>query len=232
MYGYALCFGYDPREFWPVSAGALGTATETEAQHRKAGAKGGLDFVLGFAEAINRELPDTLLFEFEERDMDGELAQTELEQAQANMVMTLYEKGVGVITGEESRVMLAERGLIDSYWTLEQEDTVATDEGEERSIIQRAAYRFPDEDIVRYTFRNNRHSYRVLQKPTPQRKLFHLAETILPIVRDIDNEAANLLEGAAIMVMEDDSQEAYEEGLKTLTEPAILREVHAKAIDV
>lgn len=156
MYGYALCFGYDPREFWPVSAGALGTATETEAQHRKAGAKGGLDYALGYAEKLNGEAPSTILFEFEERDLDGELANAMVEQAQADVVMTLYEKGTGVISNEEARIMLAERGVIDSEWTENEEETVADDEGEQRALqnerVQRAMWKYPDEPIVQYRY--------------------------------------------------------------------------------
>lgn len=155
MYGYALCFGYDPREFWPVSGGALGTATETEAQHRKGGAKGGLDFVLGFAEKLQGEFPDTLQFQFEERDLDGELANSEADRAKAEVVTMLYEsglkEGLPLISQAEGRIMLAEDKLIDPEWTIEQEETIATDTETIRNseAIQRAMYEFPDEPIIR-----------------------------------------------------------------------------------
>lgn len=151
MYGYALIFGYDPREFWPVSAGSLGTATETEAQHRKGGAKGGLDFVLGFAEKLQAELPDTLQFQFEERDLDGELANSEADKAKADVTLALYDKGQGLITLDEGRILLVQDGLIDDDWTLEQEETIATDTETIRSseTIQRAIFEYPDEPIVK-----------------------------------------------------------------------------------
>lgn len=268
LYGYALCFGYDPREFWPVSSGSLGTATETEAQHRKGGAKGGLDFVLSFAEALNTELPDTILFEFEERDLDGELHQAEVEQAQANVVMTMYEKGTGIISLEQAQVLAAERGLIDPDWTMEQEDTVATDEGEERSLhprIERAMYQYPNEPIIKYTFKNNQYYTRTIhnphqrifpvlrQAPSYQQQLTTLAEqanngdidqaaftdrldslTIAALVDalvrgyDDDNEARGLLRDAAQLILENDSQEAMQAGLETLTDDVILSEAFSQ----
>jgi hypothetical protein len=204
MFGYALCFGYDPREFWPVSGGTLGTATETETQHRKAGGKGGLDFTLGFAEKLQEELPDTVQFEFEERDRDGELANAEVEQAQAEVVTSLYESGlreaVPLISRNEGRIMLAERGIIDPAWTENEEETVATDTedvepkseatpspDEEESPntdpalqnerVQRAIWKYPDEPIVQYRFSvvNNvgRHEYRTLLNPSQVRRRFY-----------------------------------------------------------
>lgn len=173
MYGYALCFGYDPREFWPVSAGALGTATETEAQHRKAGGKGGLDFVLGFAEQLMADniLPDTVHFEFEERDLDGELANAAAEQAKANVTISLYQaglkEGASLIDREEGRIKLAEDKLIDPDWTENQEETVATDtEDIDRALdserVRLAIDKYPDDDIVRYRF-DGQHHYDVIK---------------------------------------------------------------------
>jgi len=67
---------------------ALGTATETETQHRKATGKGGLDFALGFQEQLQRPdvLPETLHYEFEQRDEEGELLEIEVKTAQARLV--------------------------------------------------------------------------------------------------------------------------------------------------
>jgi hypothetical protein len=282
MWGYALCFGYDPREFWPVSSGALGTATETEAQHRKAGAKGGLDFTLGYAEKLNQEMPDTVLFEFEERDLDGELANATVEQAQADVVTSMYEsglrEGMPLINHEQAQILLAERGLIDSDWTLNQEDTVATDEGEERALdnerVQKAIWKFPDEPIVQYRFTVEKGKevgrYRTLREPQSRKRGFVVAQPIrrqteiddyqqqlnalaqqavagevtqaefesslgalttailtlslLNGLDDTDNEAAQLLTDAALLILEDDSPEAQEAGLETLTDPIILEE--------
>ncbi len=278
MYGYALCFGYDPREFWPVSSGALGTATETETQHRKAGAKGALDYTLSYAENLNREMPDTILFEFEERDLDGELANATVQQAQANVVMTLFEKGAGIISMEQAQILAAEDGLIPSEWTENEEDTVADDEGQERALdnqrIQKAISKFPNEDIVQYRFsiENGKEigQYRTIFKPQLHKRMFAfqpiqrqieseiegyqqqinslaqranngliaqeefqsrldvltIAILTLSVTRglDNDNEASQLLVDAANLILEDDSSEAQEAGLATLTDPTILDE--------
>ncbi|MBC8447198.1 MAG: hypothetical protein H8D78_05565, partial [Chloroflexi bacterium] len=85
MYGYALCFGYDPSEFWPVQYGAMGRGTEVETQHRKATGKGGLEFVLAYQENLQRLLPDTLQFDFEQRDEEGQLLTAQVAQAWADV---------------------------------------------------------------------------------------------------------------------------------------------------
>lgn len=199
MYGYALCFGYDPREFWPVSSGALGTATETETQHRKAGGKGGLDFPLGFSEKLMSDnmLPPTIQFEFEERDLDGELANAEAEQAKADVVMGLYESGLKegapLIDREEARILLAENSLIDAEWTENLEETVATDTEDDvirSQRTQRAILKFPNEPIVRYTFNNGQHSMTTLLKPIGLRKRVFTV-TRMVTRQTIDDDIAN-----------------------------------------
>lgn len=161
MYGYALCFGYDPREFWPVSQGSLGTGRETEAQSEKATTKGGGDFRLGFQERLQTELPDSIHFEFDERDDAGELAQAQVRQAKADLVQTmseLRETTGAVLSNEEIRVLLAQEGLIPEEWTIEEEESTATDEEALRKrlldlpSIRRACERYETEPIVRYTW--------------------------------------------------------------------------------
>jgi hypothetical protein len=128
IYGYALCFGYDPREFWPVSSGALGTATETEAQHRKATGKGGKEFILGLQEELQGNLPDTLHFEFDERDVDGEMAEAALQLAQVQAVTVMMgAQPEAVLSKEQALTLLAEQGVIPREWTVVEEDVEATD---------------------------------------------------------------------------------------------------------
>lgn len=238
MYGYALVFGYDPREFWPVSAGSLGTATETEAQHRKAGAKGGLDFVLGYAEQLQEELPDTVQFEFEERDLDGELANAMVQQAQAEVVTTIYESGLregyGMLTPEQGRMMLAERQLIDPEWTMEQEEAVATDTDDEvvRSLaserVQRAIWQYPNEPIVRYRFKveNGRevHDYKTILNPvqmSKMRKFYSYSQRMKRRQGDIDTELEDYQDNINRLAQEANdgeiSQEEFEYQLEALT---------------
>jgi len=163
MYGYALVFGYDPREFWPVSGGVLGTGRETEIQAMKATGKGGLDFVLAFQDNLQRELPDTILFEFEQRDTFGEEAEYASMKAFADAVNAMASPaGPGMaetLTPEQRRILYAERGYIPDEWTAEEEEVTLTDvESVERDRllsnpqVLRACQRFPEEQIVRLTW--------------------------------------------------------------------------------
>lgn len=149
MYAYALAFGYDPIEFWPVLAGQLGRGRETDIQHRKGTGKGGLNFMLAFQEQLQQQLPETLHFEFEQRDQEGVLLDAQVGQAYADLVTTLYggkatrvpgpggEEGGnfqptvddsgGVISREEARSMLATAGVIPAAWTAMDEDVTSTD---------------------------------------------------------------------------------------------------------
>jgi hypothetical protein len=160
MYGYALVFGYDPREFWPVSGGTLGSATETQTQHRKATGKGGQDFMLAFQEQVQQELPPALQFEFDERDDDGELLAEAAKKAQIENIMLMYTQapslGEGAITLMEVRQLLAEAGFIPRDWTLAEEETESTDVETARLLdnprIRRACIEYPDEPIIEYRF--------------------------------------------------------------------------------
>ena len=149
MYGYALCFGYDPSEFWPVQFGALGRGTETAMQAQKSTAKGVMDFTLSYQERLQQELPDTILFEFEQRDEEGERVAAEVAAAQVSVVTQAYESGLmagqPLLDREEARSLLAEYGVIPHDWTEMEEDVESTDTegaGQERALddirIQRA----------------------------------------------------------------------------------------------
>lgn len=189
MYAYALCFGYDPSEFWPVQFGSLGRGTEAETQHMKASGKGGLDFALAFQEQLQLELPETLHFEFEQRDDAGALADADVQSAKLNVVRMAYESGLTqgapLLSREEARTLLVDAGLIPPEWTMTEEDVTTTDtddsdlDSEEESTeealdterVQRAMQRFPSEPIVRYSWPSGK--LRTIWKPrvTPR---FHM----------------------------------------------------------
>ena len=164
MYGYALAFGYDPSEFWPVQYGALGRGTETEVQHRKATGKGGLDMALALQEALQNELPPTLQFEFEQRDEEGELRTAQLQRAKFEAIAVAYQAGLQfgapLISRDEARSLLAESGVIPSEWTeAEEEAQIESEErrrARESEALQIAAREFPDEPIVRYVWPHGR----------------------------------------------------------------------------
>lgn len=162
MYAYALCFGYDPIEFWPVQAGALGRGRETDIQHRKGTGKGGMEFVFGLQDRLQQELPPTLLFQFEERDAEGELIDAQIHKAWADVAKVLTDGGV--LTPEQARMYLADKSVIPSEWAEISEQAAVDDEGVERGLrhmrdqalenesIRRAIYEYPHEPIVRRRF--------------------------------------------------------------------------------
>ena len=168
IYGYALCFGYDAREFWPVSSGSLGTATETATQHTKAMNKGGVEFWLGLQEQIQANLPETIHFEPDNRDADAELQEASIALAKQQAINAMYETGTNKTTGEglitqlEARELMAEANLIPRDWTAAAEDEEATDVTQARKRclelpeVQQAIDRFPDEPIVQYRWPQER----------------------------------------------------------------------------
>lgn len=167
MYAYALVFGYDPIEFWPVMSGALGRGRETEIQHEKGTGKGGMDFIFSLQDRLQWELPDSLLFQFEERDAKGEMLDAQVHKAWADVAALLTEKGV--LSVEQAQMYLVDKGVIPADWVetpeAEQEGSV-DDEGVERSLehlrrealqteaVQRAIWQAQKEpqDIVRRTY--------------------------------------------------------------------------------
>lgn len=164
--GYALTLGYDPREFWPIGNGSLGgTGTEIENQHRRATTKGGLDFALGFQEKLQDELPDTIQFEIEQRDVNGDIAEVEYKQSIVTMINDLRTKvnpdEPASISFEQAQSMLVEAGIIPEEWTTTEEPVTVSDTDDnanvlERENVQRAIEKFPDEEIVIYSSKTNK----------------------------------------------------------------------------
>ena len=170
MYAYSLCIGYDPTEFWPVQAGQLGRGRETDIQHRKGTGKGGLNFMLAMQEAMQNELPETLQFEFEQRDAEGEKQDAEVAQAWADVVMTLRGKqksttpgpnkpdGDGtstldgsesVISVEEARMLLVMHKVVPDSWTTTLEEATASDvKNIERTKIEMERERLLENDAI------------------------------------------------------------------------------------
>lgn len=174
MYGFSMIFGYSPDEFWPVQYGALGRARETEVHHMRAATKGGSEFALSLQDKMQRELPETLVFEFGKRDNDLNLLETQVVTAWSEIAQKLYTdpnyRGIEnqavnpILTKEEVRTLLVTKGVINADITEVIEDTVATAEGITRNRtvqralqeqyrqdgrLQQASEYFPSEPIVR-----------------------------------------------------------------------------------
>lgn len=159
MYGYALAYGYDAREFFPVDSGSLGSAKETEVQHRKASSKGDLDFSLAHQEQLQAVLPETLHFEYEQRDASGEALDAALATSQATLITEISKwavNGQTVLTQEQILALAAEARIIPEEWTVQEEDITVDDSGDETEralelyAVQRSLAVQPDEPIVQY----------------------------------------------------------------------------------
>ena len=141
MYGFALCFGYDPSEFWPVQFGALGRGTEMEVQHEKATGKGRLDFVLSYQEQLQEFLPPTLEYMFDQRDEKGDLLHASVNQSWVNVVAAMHKEAL--VSTAEARVLLADYGVLPRSWApsdiadqtdldeVDQQDEVQEEENED-----------------------------------------------------------------------------------------------------
>ena len=259
MYAYALCFGYDPSEFWPVQFGALGRGTETEVQHRKATGKGGLDFVLAFQEQLQLELPETLQFEFDQRDEQGDLLTARLQQEQAKSVRVMYDvagmgQQEGLITREEGRQLLAERGLIPEEWTAAEEEVEGTDveeageeeeapEGEpvpeperrrqvERWLdgerVRRAMALWPREEIVRYSWTPQGSKTEVLWRPRMRPRLYAVVKR--QDAEDVlyQDEEVTITEGDVDRAIHEAGRRVGPEFEELLTAPTLTDEQLAK----
>lgn len=183
MFGYALIFGYDPAEFWPVNGGPFGRATEVKVQHQKATGKGSLEFVLGWQEQLQRCIPKTIHFSFEQRDDEGEMTKVAVQRAYTDLVTEVYKtglkEGAPLVSRDEARSMLAWSNIIPRDWTDMVEDVEATassgvlspqkrqhiKQAERRKLrrellenknIFRAIRKFPSRPLVRYTWPNDK----------------------------------------------------------------------------
>lgn len=168
MFGLSLCAGYPADEFWPIQFGSLGRGTESEQAHRKASSKGVTDWTKACQEELQAEIPESLEFDFEYRDLSAELEAATLAQAWANVGKTLYESGETgpdgpLFTRDEVRAVLADYAdIIPAEWAvLDQDVEIDDDEKTDRRLrdelresprIQRAIELFPSEPIVRYEY--------------------------------------------------------------------------------
>lgn len=138
IFTFALAFRVDPREYWPVSAGPLGTATEAEIQHQKAKAKGEGIIFSAIEHQLNDplSLPQSLTFKFDYRDDEEDMQAARIANQKISNIRKMWEPSSalgggrpmldqsaedvqaggepneGMITTEQARMLLAREGLI------------------------------------------------------------------------------------------------------------------------
>jgi len=165
MKGYALCFGYDVAEFWPVAQGSFGTSEQSKIQAEKTTAKGQNDWSLSFQENLQRELPATVHFEFQERNIAGEKQEAELKKLNAEVLEKLggiRESTAPLFTNEQLMEVAVKSNLADPDWTITEEPITETDEGNlrERLLeypkIRAACEMYYNEPIIQYQWRSGK----------------------------------------------------------------------------
>lgn len=135
-YCFAAAFRVDPREFWPVSQGPLGTGKEAEVQHQKAKAKStGLLFT-EVERAFNARdsLPPGLTWKYVLQDADEEQQRSIIHQTQIANVKLMQEAGAGLVP-DEVRWLLATQ-----YKVLPQAMLKAPEEGETFDLTHADVY--------------------------------------------------------------------------------------------
>ena len=152
-------FGFDLREFWTVKGGTLGVNGEAIVQADKTTGKGEADFTTEHAEQIQRLLPDTVEFAYDNRNDSGDLARFEAQRAYVDMLLTIYKETkdaeLPILTTEQMQRMFVLAGIIDpDVIAPDGEDQgVATDTEKQRvrdsDAIRRAAMLYPRQPIIR-----------------------------------------------------------------------------------
>lgn len=172
--GYSLCFGYDAQEFYPVQGGAFGQDAQAFLQSEKATYKGEADFSLEHQGHIQATLPPTVLFEYDRNDARGDLLEIQTQATYTTMLNGLYAQQShleSVISRDEYRYLLANKGVIPNEWTDQTDEVELTTDTErlrrlyrDNESLIRAAERFADEPVqlMRFDPKTNRTSLRTL----------------------------------------------------------------------
>ncbi len=93
IYSFALAYRVDPREYWPVSSGSLGTATEAELMDRKAKGKGEGIIYNAIERQLNRptSMPDGVYFKFDYQDDEDDRRAAEIREIHIQNIRRLWE---------------------------------------------------------------------------------------------------------------------------------------------
>jgi hypothetical protein len=118
IYSFALGFRTDPREFWPVSAGPLGTATEAEVQARKAKGKGVGIIYTEIEHELNAPsaLPEGVTFRFDFDEAEDDLLAADIRDKHTQWIKRLWEPSAatqqGIISTEQAQALLVRHRLV------------------------------------------------------------------------------------------------------------------------
>lgn len=141
VYTFALAFREDPRDFWVVSSGPLGTATEATLQHRKSKAKG-VGVVYTVIERVLNgpfALPNVLNFRFDYQDDEDDKMAAEIAHQRLTNIRLMWESSPnrsmpegqineGIISTEEARKLMLYSRIVPAHILgMEEEEVQAYD---------------------------------------------------------------------------------------------------------
>lgn len=132
----AMAAGADYQDFAPLSSGNLGSGEQSEILDRKSRGKGRETWRKLWEHKLNFSgiLPQSVTFAFDERDIESDLQDAELDEKRANIYSKYWDKGQGVLPLPVIHQMMADDGILKpEYMALlgEQDltpDIVATDD--------------------------------------------------------------------------------------------------------
>ncbi len=110
VFSFAAAWRIDPREFWPVSSGPLGTGKEAEIQHEKAKAKSYGLLLTELEREMNRDivLPKGVTFRFVLQDSDEEQQRAQIHAIQIQNIKAMQDAGAS-LSAAEVRWLLAKQ---------------------------------------------------------------------------------------------------------------------------
>ncbi len=124
---YAAIVGVPVGEFWNVDTGSFGEVNKSRLQQQSAITKGEGSIINPFQEALTisgKGFPDTIAFEFTERNDESELLVAQLEQMHFTNAKCMLEVG---FTQEAVQSWLVGKGVVDASLTDIEEAITATD---------------------------------------------------------------------------------------------------------
>lgn len=158
---YAAALGEPANTLFDIDNGGLGAGSgaETDVQVSEASYIGQMDFISDYQEQLQRILPRSTHLEFDERDDMGDLIRAQHADTWSQIAQRLNTpsgfEGEAILDRNESRKLLAEKGVIPAEWTEADEEVVLTDiERVRRSIrhltyVRHCANLMPSEPIIR-----------------------------------------------------------------------------------
>lgn len=110
----AMAAGADYQDFAPLSSGSLGTSQQSEVLDRKSRGKGQETWRKLWEHKLNFNgiMPQSVTFAFDEKDVESDLRQADLDDKQAKIFSTYYDKGQGVLPLNVIHQMMADEGIL------------------------------------------------------------------------------------------------------------------------